>query len=325
MLLINAIQDFAINQKELEEPFSILEGVYLVWTPLLVKEQISDRMMSAMGGLDYLSLTNGTYPVLLSQINAKSSNEPLRVLAVMHFYIHQFLHCLWLIKDNSVNADVGFVHSIDSQGKEFASSNSRASVYTCADGCRRTLEYSRAELIEARTLYERLDSLGKARSHPSTLNPISQVEPAGTVVTAHEVRALTRISYFVNSARDCSDLSVKVAHYTTCLEILFSTDSSEISHKLAERVALFLGRTFEERKQLFNCVKRLYSVRSKVVHGDVFSKASLRRLREISLEADNLLRQILRLILDSEELCALFEGTKEAREEYLIDLVLQPR
>jgi len=144
-------------------------------------------------------------------------------------------------------------------------------------------------------------------------------------VTADAVRALTRISYFVNSARDCSDLSVKVAHYSTCLEILFSTDSSEISHELAERVALFLGQTFEERKRIFNRVKGLYSVRSKVVHGDVFSKASLGRLREISLDADDLLRQLLRLILDSDELCALFEGSKEAREEYFIDLVLQTR
>jgi hypothetical protein len=167
--------------------------------------------------------------------------------------------------------------------------------------------------------------LGKARSHPSTLNPISQVEPTGTIVTADEVRALTRVSYFLNLARDCSDLSVKVAHYATCLEILFSTDSSEISHKLAERVALFLGHTFEERKQLFNRIKSLYSVRSKVVHGDVFTKASVRKLREISLDADDLLRQLLRLILDSDALCALFEGSKEAREEYFIDLVLQTR
>jgi hypothetical protein len=52
MLLINALQDFAINEEEFEEPFSLLEGVYLAWTPLFVKEQISDHMMSAMGGLD---------------------------------------------------------------------------------------------------------------------------------------------------------------------------------------------------------------------------------------------------------------------------------
>jgi len=136
MLLFNGIQDFTINPQELEEPFSLLEGVYLAWTPRFVKEQISDRMMSAMGGLDYLTLTDGSHPVLFSQSKDKSPDEPLRVLAVWHYYIHQFLFCLCLIKDNSVNADVGFVHSLDSQGKEVASSNSRASVYTCADGCR---------------------------------------------------------------------------------------------------------------------------------------------------------------------------------------------
>ncbi len=220
-------------------------------------------MMSAMGGLDYSTLTDGSHPVLFSQSKDNAPDEPLRVLSVWHYYIHQFLSCLWLIKDNSVNADVGLVHSLNSQGKEVASSNSRASVYTCADGCRRKLEYSRAELIESRALYERLKALGNTKSYPSTLNPISQVEPTGTAVTADAVRALTRISYFVNAARDCSDLSVKVAHYTICLEVLFSTDSTEISYKLAERVALFLGHSFEERKRLFHRVKRLYSVRSK--------------------------------------------------------------
>jgi len=98
MLLINAIQDFAINQEEFEEPFSVIEGIYLGWTPLFVKEQISDRLMSAMGGLDYLSLTNATHPVLFSRIKAKQPDEPLRVLDVMPTYIHQFLHCLWLNK-----------------------------------------------------------------------------------------------------------------------------------------------------------------------------------------------------------------------------------
>ena len=143
------------------------------------------------------------------------------------------------------------------------------------------------------------------------------------IISADAVRALSRASFFLDSARDCSDLSVKVAHYTTCLEVLFSTDSSEISHKLAERVALFLGDTFEERKRLFDRVKKLYSVRSKVVHGDVFSEKKTKSVGAISQDADDLLRRVLRRILVSDELCELFEGTLESREEHFIDLVLR--
>lgn len=323
MFLINAIQDLAINEDELEEPFPLLEGIYLAWTPSIVTKLISDRMKLAMGGLEYLDLIGGRSPAVFTYATAEVSYQPLQILAVWHNRIYEFLFCLWLIRDNSLNASLGFVFSVNTEGKDVGSSNSRSALYTCANGCRRSVEFSRAELVEARDLYERFQHIGKGKKRPFSLNPVEQVEPTGRVMSADAVPALWRASYFVDSARDCSDLAVKVAHYTTCLEVLFSTDSSEISYKLAERVALFLGDTFEERKRLFDRVKRLYSVRSKVVHGDVFSEKKTKSVGAISQDADDLLRRVMRRILVSEELCELFEGTPESKEEYFVDLVLR--
>jgi hypothetical protein len=323
MFLINAIQDLAINEDELEEPFPLLEGIYLAWTPSIVTQLISDRMKLAMGGLEYLDLIGGRSPAVFTYADAEASYQPLQILAVWHNHIYEFLFCLWLIKDNSLNAGLGFVFSINNEGKDVGSSNSRSASYTCADGCRRSVEFSKAEFVEARELYERLHKIGKGKKRPPTLRPVEQVEVTGMIISADAVRALSRASFFLDSARDCSDLSVKVAHYTTGLEVLFSTDSSEISHKLAERVALFLGDTFEERKRLFDRVKRLYSVSSKVVHGDVFSEKKTKSVGAISQDADDLLRRVMRRILVSEELCELFEGTPESKEEYFVDLVLR--
>lgn len=322
MLLINAIQNLAINDAELEEPFLLVEGIHLAWTPTYVTSLISERFKLAMGGLEYLDLAEGRWPAVVTNANENEALEPLQILSIWHNYIGEFLFCLWLIKDNSLNIGLGFVNSIDSEGNDIVSSNSKSALYTCADGCRRSVEFSKAELIAGRELYQRLQETRRGKKLPSTMNPVEQVHPTGTVVTAVEVPALTRALYFVDSARDCVDLSVKVAHYTTCLEVLFSTDSSEISHKLAERIALFLGDTFEERKRLFDRVKRLYSVRSKVVHGDVFPQKQSMMLSNVSQDADDLLRRILRRIIDSDELRDLFEGTSDSREEYFINLVL---
>lgn len=323
MFLINAIQDLAINKEELEEPFPIIEGIYLTWTPSYVTSLITEPMKLAMGGLEYLDLISGKHTAVFTRAHPEESYHPLQILSVWHNYIHEFLFCLWLIKDNSVNTDLGFIFSVNADGREIGSSNLRSSLYTCADGCRRTVAFSKAELVEARELYERLHEIGKDKQRSPTLRPAEQVETTGMIISAATVRALSRASFFVDSARDCSDLSVKVAHYATCLEVLFSTDSSEISHKLAERIALFLEDSFEERKRLFNRVKKLYSVRSKVVHGDVFSESKSKSLAAISEDADNLLRRVLRRIVVSDDLCRVFEGTPESREEYFVDLVLR--
>jgi hypothetical protein len=57
----------------------------------------------------------------------------------------------------------------------------------------------------------------------------------------------------------------------TAAEALLGTDT-EITFRLAFRVAGMLGRTTTERVQVFNDMKRFYEVRSKVVHGAALTK-----------------------------------------------------
>jgi len=326
MLLITAAHDLEIETDGLLEPLPLVEGIYASWTPAFVANLVCSGMRSAMGGLEYLDLTEGLHPVLFSRVNDEQYNDrPLAALSAWHATIHMLFHCLWLIKDNSLNTERGFVESRDSMGTEVASSNSRASVYTCSDGRRRKVKYSQEEFAEAIDLYrtfDRLTNKAYGGNFPPTLSLKDQVKPTGTVVASIAVRPLTRVWYFLSAARDCADLSIKAAHYATCLEILFSTDSTEISHKLAERVALLLGDSPEERRNLFYFVKSLYSVRSSVVHGDTVSRERLKDMISLSQRADQLLRRVLRKIMGNSELCTLFESSKENRERYFIDLVL---
>jgi len=59
---------------------------------------------------------------------------------------------------------------------------------------------------------------------------------------------------------------------TTAMEALLTTQSTEITHNLAERVAVLLGNTCELRLAKYRQVKKLYDTRSKIVHGKVFPK-----------------------------------------------------
>ena len=60
--------------------------------------------------------------------------------------------------------------------------------------------------------------------------------------------------------------------FTNALESLLSTQSLEITHILAERVAILTEMTQLNRLKMYDKVKDLYKVRSKIVHGKVFMK-----------------------------------------------------
>jgi len=59
---------------------------------------------------------------------------------------------------------------------------------------------------------------------------------------------------------------------TNALEALISTTSQEITHILAERIALLTETSPLKRREVYDKVKELYKVRSKIVHGSVFMK-----------------------------------------------------
>ncbi len=108
----------------------------------------------------------------------------------------------------------------------------------------------------------------------------------------------------------------------TCLEVLFSTDASELVYKLSERIAFFLGEETSSRRRIFDIIRNTYKIRSKVVHGDSVATKDLEKARDTSHEVDQIIRQIGIKILSDSELKARFNGKKEDLEQYLLGLVI---
>jgi hypothetical protein len=110
---------------------------------------------------------------------------------------------------------------------------------------------------------------------------------------------------------------VRYLIFWIALEALFGPeDSREITFRLAQRIALFLG----DGRKIFNIVKRAYSLRSKVAHGRWKDDP---KSIELMADTERLVRQSLSRIVSDSELKIQFLGKQ--RESYLDNLIFSPK
>jgi hypothetical protein len=131
---------------------------------------------------------------------------------------------------------------------------------------------------------------------------------------------LTRSFQFFKDA--CRlEIPHRFASFMIVLESLFGTTSREITFQLSSRVAWFLNPEDPiERREVFKNIKDLYDIRSKIVHGDIYS---ISKVEECTNEIENLLREIFQKILASDNLFGLFTNkNKKLCDDYLEGLNL---
>ena len=178
------------------------------------------------------------------------------------FFTRVFLMCLWLVKDNGITSELGFFEYPYKSHDADVSSNSLSTSFFDASGQRVLQQFSRDELEQARGFLHSLLRVNSRQEVEFTL-----AHPTLPLDTTR----LERAWYFAQVARSANSLDMRIAHYITCMEALFCTDSAELSHKLLERVALLLGRQLDERKRIYATMKSAYNIQSKTVHEDKLS------------------------------------------------------
>jgi hypothetical protein len=117
--------------------------------------------------------------------------------------------------------------------------------------------------------------------------------------------ALRRLNYSVE--RSDIKLEDRILDTIIGLESLFLGERGELSYRLGLRVALFLGKTLEERKEYLDFMKRSYRLRSTIIHGyderkvqDDLKKLKM-NLHQVGLKLEGLLRQALRKYIEKVE------------------------
>ncbi len=107
----------------------------------------------------------------------------------------------------------------------------------------------------------------------------------------------------------------------TCLEALFCTGVSEIAFQLASRIAWFLSPDdVHKRTEIFEKVKSLYDLRSRIVHGE---KYSVNKIEESQQDIVDLARRVLLKILSDQQAYTVFFDKDQNRiKSYLQGLNL---
>jgi hypothetical protein len=115
------------------------------------------------------------------------------------------------------------------------------------------------------------------------------------------------------------DQTDKIIDLMIAAEGLLGDDTQELSHKLALRLSFLVSKDFGERKKIFGFVKKMYTMRSKAVHGeDISNKKISHDNRELTLaEASSLLESFIRSsILIYLDLAILYK-----KKEAIINLI----
>lgn len=81
--------------------------------------------------------------------------------------------------------------------------------------------------------------------------------------------------YWFSEAVDETETNQSLIKYATCLEALFNAREGGISEQISEFTAYVVGQNSQEKMEIYQNIKKLYSLRSKLVHGSKIQEKDL--------------------------------------------------
>ena len=255
----------------------INDGTFITNQPDSVSKHLTPGFERVAGSLE-TDFIRRAPAVVYSFEDRSDETEPEGYLLEKLMTVSTFLNALWLVKDNAVNNDLGFATYVRN-GTQNLDSNSHTVKYSTAAGTTALTEFTREELREARRLFR--EQFG-----------VSSFVKSGSTAAVSSSGRLQHALYFVSGARANRDIGLKVADYCSALEALFASSHLELTHQLSERTAAFLEDEPRKRVDLYFVVKKAYSIRSIVVHGDITKPAKSREFVAAAGALDDILRRI---------------------------------
>lgn len=257
----------------------------------------------------------------------KMINEQLNYATI---YFEEFLNYLWFAKDHSASTtlSIGFLSKNDKP--IIGLHNARAT--SMADGSRTDVAFSREDFIIATKIIQRVSEIYPIKSIENVVTQVEldeeNITKSRTVKTfddhTHyfEFNRIQRAMSLLSILRSVSFLPYKLSMYIPILESLFSPSDGELSFRVSQRVAFYIGDDKEEVKMIFDQVKRAYDIRSKFLHGQFFPKKTTKlNFKDESKSMDNILRRVLKKVILSDS--DIFLSTDIEKE--LNDLVYRFR
>lgn len=288
----------------------LLQNEFKITNNKAVKLSLVNKYMEEAAGMLETEAIKYSNAVIYSYKEIEDSRQPQEILVEFLREVGIFLNVLWIIKDNSVNYEMGFIEYYD-KGIIKIDSNLMSPIYTCSNGKVIKTVFSKKEIRKAGKFYTK------------DIEPITDESDYEITPLRKGINRVERAFYFLQSARNQSDMGIKVSDYCTTLEALFSTSSSELAHQLAERIALFLGQNTPAKSKIYGDIKTAYKIRSKIVHGDALKKKDIDQVIDISILCDEYIRQSFSKIRLNKKLSQLFDSSQETLNNYFVELIFK--
>lgn len=196
----------------------------------------------------------------------------------------------WTLRDNSIYVRDGFLFVYDKaieDGVTFKASLS--AINTKASTEIEDVTFSKEE-IEALAKDMMVISVEDARIGGANYRDVTQFQYFKSAKLGRKMMAWVYIAH----ARFINALTIKVLMYITAMEALVSTSTAELSHQVAERVAILIGANAEERVNIYNDIKKGYGVRSKAAHGEPL-KGTEQDVKDLLVCLDDYMRRLMKL------------------------------
>ena len=290
----------AVLHAEVTEPLGrgikIAENLFLSNDPAIPKRLLDKEVVDVIGKLEYEQIIGSGLYIYGEWPDDRNytTYDHMVILRDQIYAVQGFLLLLWMLKDNAAELELSFLIERIPFLPARISSNMLTHGISRHDLLNTVGIFQKTELLSAQ------DRFGKHFHGIASQGPETQIE------VAKRQGRIGRAFQFVLAARATTFTFLKVTNYCSALESLFCSDSQEIAHKLAERVAVFLEKAPDKRMELYRQIKQAYNLRSKIIHGAKV-KTEFADLTRLCSMLDDLVRRVLNRVVVEVELQNLFE------------------
>ncbi|MBN1181717.1 MAG: hypothetical protein JXB49_05470 [Bacteroidales bacterium] len=303
-----------INLKDFDcEYLELIPGVRISCNQKLKEKILTETFRDTIGILEskyFLDSTTFLYYEYEDNEDIFDGLSNLQILELILRWVDDILKNSWLYKDNCIVCDTAYL--IGTNKEVFEASSLRLQyIHTRSKGELDSVVFTKKEMIEFIEFHHKIESYLYEKESGSLIFMLEK-----------NFSRIGRALLFVKQAREARNLAYKISNYCAAFETLFTTDNMELSHKLSERTAYFLSNELN-KLETYQTIKKAYITRSKLIHGASIDKSKISELPLISSNTDEILRKVLRKILNDKNLTILFDSKNTRIDEYFMKLVFE--
>jgi hypothetical protein len=286
----------------------MMPGISIVNDPSYIKKWLDKEFKYFAGQIEYDHLMAADHLIACrpeegSIWESYDHSEPL--LLTWLIWLSWLIEDSWLVKDNCIGCELAHCN-FHHNGKIYWTSNGLFSTLSKANGEALTSTiFSASEIEQWKSVSLELRTHLHSKGFSSLHSPISKASSR-----------FDRFLSFITSSRKAAYPPLKIAQLCSALESLFSTSISELTHRLSERVAHFLGGSAGAMENRYQFMKKAYGIRSQVTHGSHIKQADIEASLAISEGLLNICQEIVFMVLREPEKQAVVYGSNEAIEDY---------